>query len=909
MLYAEAAHKVVTEGGNINNGTAIIRKLLNRNYTSVQGMMVNIDENGDAEGNYTLLARVQVSDVEPKYSMKPVGHFELSGFLPTLAFFKNKKVDWVSGDPPIDEPECGYTGEKCIPPKTYTLQIAGSVVGGIAFISIIVGLIVYRNWKYEQEIAGLLWKIPKEELRASLRGHNNQQFILESNKRDSLSRRMSLTSEQSIDTRVSFHQVYAKTCFYKGQVVAVKKYEIKRLDISRKMQIEMKTMRDMRHTNVNSFIGACIDPPAFMILTEYCAKGSLQDILENETVKLDDMFIASLIKDMIQGVLFIHSTELYFHGNLKSSNCVVNSRWTLQVTDFGLLELRAATYRKEDEHAYYRNLLWRAPELHRQTHCKGSQKGDVYSFGIILQEIFGRTGPFGFCNMEPKAIIEKIKKGDPPFRPDTKNLNCEQYIVNCMKRCWSEDPEDRPDFREVYKDLHPMRSGMKRNIFDNMMTMMESYQNHLEDLVEERTCQLKEEKQKTEVLLHRMLPSSIAEQLKRGKEVEPESFEAVTIYFSDICGFTKLSAESTPMQVVTLLNDLYTCFDSIIQHYDVYKVETIGDAYMVVSGLPIRNGDAHAGEIASMSLELLDAIKNFKIAHKMKETLKLRIGIHSGPCVAGVVGLTMPRYTLFGDTVNTASRMESNGEALKIHCSQECRDMLLNLGGYELSPRGFVEMKGKGQLYTYWLLREDKSVRAARLKRCGEALNLTSTFAKTARQAYMRHSPSFNKHHESDGVLETKNTLPLMDLFRDEDKPPSYTETQTPNLKRNLTQMGNSPRSTDRNGGHSKLEYGKMNGILADDQKFLSKSFTGSGRDILERAEMISHRTFDEDDEYFNEPFIGRRHSSFDDASHLGMRDLLYNERIKYGGTNNNECREGDLLLPRTEKLIQDSNV
>jgi class 3 adenylate cyclase len=202
---------------------------------------------------------------------------------------------------------------------------------------------------------------------------------------------------------------------------------------------------------------------------------------------------------------------------------------------------------------------------------------------------------------------------------------------------------------------------MRPNIFDNMMAMMEKYANNLEVLVDERTDQLQEEKKKTEALLYEMLPRPVAEQLKRGNKVEAESFDCVTIYFSDIVGFTSMSAESTPLQVVDFLNDLYTCFDSIIEHYDVYKVETIGDAYMVVSGLPIRNDNQHAAEIASMSLHLLAEVKQFTIRHRPKEKLMLRIGIHSGPVCAGVVGLKMPRYCLFGDTVNTASRMESTG--------------------------------------------------------------------------------------------------------------------------------------------------------------------------------------------------------------------------------------------------------
>lgn len=127
---------------------------------------------------------------------------------------------------------------------------------------------------------------------------------------------------------------------------------------------------------------------------------------------------------------------------------------------------------------------------------------------------------------------------------------------------------------------------------------------------------------------------------------------------------------------------------------------------MVVSGLPNRNGRLHAREIARMALALLNAVHKFQIRHRPGEQLKLRIGIHTGSVCAGVVGLKMPRYCLFGDAVNTASRMESNGLPLKIHVSQYTKSILDLFGTFHLELRGEVEMKGKGVQTTYWLLGE-----------------------------------------------------------------------------------------------------------------------------------------------------------------------------------------------------------
>ncbi|XP_043190576.1 atrial natriuretic peptide receptor 2-like isoform X2 [Amphibalanus amphitrite] len=305
----------------------------------------------------------------------------------------------------------------------------------------------------------------------------------------------------------------------------------------------------------------------------------------------------------------------------------------------------------------------------------------------------------------PCKIVENVRNGQkPPFRPAIDDDMADEEVLQMMRRCWSEDPVDRPDFHALKGIIRRLnKDNESGNILDNLLSRMEQYANNLEALVEERTADYLDEKRKCEELLYQLLPKSVASQLIAGKSVVAEHYDSVTIYFSDIVGFTAISAESTPMQVVDLLNDLYTCFDSIIESYDVYKVETIGDAYMVVSGLPVRNGIKHAGEIAGMSLAMLEAVQSFKIRHRPGQQLKLRIGLHTGPVVAGVVGLKMPRYCLFGDTVNTSSRMESNGLPLRIHVSSTTKEALDKLGMFQLDLRGEVEMKGKGKMVTYWL--------------------------------------------------------------------------------------------------------------------------------------------------------------------------------------------------------------
>uniref|UniRef100_A0A7N5JIA4 Guanylate cyclase n=1 Tax=Ailuropoda melanoleuca TaxID=9646 RepID=A0A7N5JIA4_AILME len=697
LLYVQAVTETLAHGGTVTDGEAITQRMWNRSFQGVTGYL-KMDSNGDRETDFSLW------DMHPE-----TGTFRVvlnyNGTSQELVAVPGRKLSWPLGYPPPDIPKCGFDNEDpaCNQDHFSTLEVL-ALVGSLSLLGILtVSFFIYRKMQLEKELASELWRVRWEDVQPS----SLERHLRSAGSRLTLSGRGS--NYGSLLTTEGQFQVFAKTAYYKGNLVAVKRVNRKRIELTRKVLFELKHMRDVQNEHLTRFVGACTDPPNICILTEYCPRGSLQDILENESITLDWMFRYSLTNDIVKGMLFLHNGAICSHGNLKSSNCVVDGRFVLKITDFGLESFRDPE--PEQGHTLYAKKLWTAPELLRMASppARGSQAGDVYSFGIILQEIALRSGVFHVegLHLSPKEIVERVTRGEqPPFRPSLALQSHLEELGQLMQRCWAEEPQERPPFEQIRLMLRKFNRENSSNILDNLLSRMEQYANNLEELVEERTQAYLEEKRKAEALLYQILPHSVAEQLKRGETVQAEAFDSVTIYFSDIVGFTALSAESTPMQVVTLLNDLYTCFDAVIDNFDVYKVETIGDAYMVVSGLPVRNGLLHAREVARMALALLDAVRSFRIRHRPQEELRLRIGIHTGPVCAGVVGLKMPRYCLFGDTVNTASRMESNGEALKIHLSSETKAVLEEFGGFELELRGDVEMKGKGKVRTYWLLGE-----------------------------------------------------------------------------------------------------------------------------------------------------------------------------------------------------------
>ncbi|XP_071824872.1 atrial natriuretic peptide receptor 1-like isoform X3 [Apostichopus japonicus] len=715
ILYSLAVNETLAEGGDIRDGYAMTRKMWNRTFEGISGS-VTINANGDRDANYVLW---DMTDTENGTFHEIFDYYGTTDVL--VASAVNKPV-WAGGrtEPPPDAPFCGFQNENPACQEEYSETRSILITVALTFICMIIvsGTVLFfvsRRMALNADLMKMSWMIKWNDL------------VFEKLKQSTFSHSMSMRELSAGGTEHG--RTNETVAYFQGRLVMVSKIQTEKVDMTRDVLLELRNMRQLDHTNVIRFIGASVEQPNIAIVQEHCTKGSLEDILHNDDLKLDWTFKCSLINDIVQGLHYIHASNIEKHGYLTSETCFVDSRFVLKLGFYGLHLFRKYENRDRTDNKELYRLLWASPEAIRsEGTTMATKESDIYSAGIVLTEIVTRMEPYELerNNLSIAEIVRRVKEGEnPPYRQAIADGEINPQILALIQKCMDERGENRPNTAAMMATMRKINKNIKggSNLLDNLLARMEQYANNLEKLVEERTAAFLEEKKKAETLLYEVLPKSVADQLKHGNSVKPEAYESVTIFFSDIVGFTSMSAQSTPMQVVTFLNDLYTCFDEILYNFDVYKVETIGDAYMVVSGLPIRNGDCHAKEIANMSLVLIDASSNFKIKHLPDRKLMLRVGIHTGSCVSGVVGLKMPRYCLFGDTVNTASRMESNGEALKVHVSQSTCDILDTLGGFKTEYRGEIEMKGKGRQTTYWLISSETKPKS-----------MQKTLRKTSRQ-------------------------------------------------------------------------------------------------------------------------------------------------------------------------------
>ncbi|CAD5218742.1 unnamed protein product [Bursaphelenchus okinawaensis] len=672
-------------------GAQITEAANNVTFTGASGKFM-LDENSirinmfDLTGlssNHTMITYYQVTGSAVNGSVTPTNS--------TAQIWTN----WGNKQPPA-VPVCGFDGSLC--PDSILKTYGGYIYAAIAIIAIsaiATATFLIRGQYLEYKRLNAAWQINFEDL-----------YTPDEKNPDTKSLQPSVHSHSNQSVLKKPETECFAFFMHHTEAVAARKFKSK-IIIQARNRAEFRMMRQIDNNNLAKFLGLCTDGSQYLSIWRFYHRGSIKDIIAAGSFAIDGVFMTSLIRDIINGLHFIHHSSLHCHGHLSSSNCLVDERWVVKISDYGILDLF------QQEPIGNKKLLYLAPELLRKPLHPlkdGVHKAvDIYSFAMVATEIINRHPPWESNNQQvedPDEIVYLLKRRrDVPIRPviDVSAISDLSHNMPALiQDCWLDDPNNRPTTGQVQTVLKSM-GNKNQSLMDHVFQVLQNYMNTLQEEVESRTKALMEEKKRSDVLLYRLLPRQIADKLKSGSVIEPESFDQVTVFFSDVVRFGELASKSTAIQAITLLNDLFTMFDGVIETYDCYKVESVGDDTLVVSGLPVRNGNKHVKEIANLSLAFMNGVAVFRIPHLPHEKVQLRIGFHSGPCVAGVVGLAMPRYCLFGDTINTSSRMCSNGRPDKIHLSASSNHLLQEIGGFSTISRGELIIKGKGVMETFFL--------------------------------------------------------------------------------------------------------------------------------------------------------------------------------------------------------------
>uniref|UniRef100_T1JFG2 guanylate cyclase n=1 Tax=Strigamia maritima TaxID=126957 RepID=T1JFG2_STRMM len=359
-IYTQVINEMRNDLEDITNGFYVTNRLKNRTFYGRLGPIF-IDKDGNRETDYSFL------NYNPETELfEPIIHF--NGTTKSFISHDSRGWRWPNGDDaPPDTPTCGFDNSKCAATSLprYIVAIISLVIAFCVFGTI--ALFIYsglqsdnlsRRFKREAQLVSMTWKIMwkdialttsrkncwNSESRITLMGKNNLRGGSFFETQSTFMSTTALQNEENNSRTVTF-----SNAFYKGNLVALKKLPVTKIELNRPLLLEMKILKDLQCDHVVRFIGACIEPSHCCLITEFCAKKSLQHILENEEINLDWTFRTSLMTDIVKGMHYLHNTDLKSHGHLTSSNCVVDSRFVLKISDFGLPYLRYEKAKEDEE--------------------------------------------------------------------------------------------------------------------------------------------------------------------------------------------------------------------------------------------------------------------------------------------------------------------------------------------------------------------------------------------------------------------------------------------------------------------------------------------------------------------------------------------------------------------------------
>ncbi|XP_055327424.1 atrial natriuretic peptide receptor 1-like [Paramacrobiotus metropolitanus] len=710
QLFAEVLNETLQSNGSLKDGYEFAKRFLNRTFVLSTGPLF-IDELGER------MVDIAAAVMDPDSGNFTRSH-QYSHQNRTMLTLRNVSEVWPSGIwPVLNTPRCGYRNDSCNKQDSSYMTIPVSAASSCVAVILLAfwALWAWQRWRF---VESPWWQISLTDIvdlsdtGAPKTAHDHQKTYASN-------------SVVNLSAFNSGHNNPRVSKLHNGQLMwatVVPNWRFgQKASMSWHLLQYLYELKQINSDNINEFVGICTELPQAAIFEPYCRRHSLNDLIDHMDNPDMDLKL-SLLADLASGLQYIHKTKIKFHGNLRTTKCLLDSRLALKISDLGnetIMKLIAKSrimnkYRDSRVSNANTNMeilkfLFVPPEVLRGSD-RPNEHSDIYAFGIISHCLLCKTQPFGiryeYAQSDASDALALIReRSTPSFRPKFTDreycANLSQDAIMLFESCWEENPHHRPSAGILVQRLTKvlMFHGISElSFFGRVMARLNAYSDTLETQVQNSTKLLAVERHKCEKLLGEMFPREILRRLQDGKPVLPEYFESASVYFSSIFGFLDFVRASTPTETSAFLDGVYSYFDREIELFGVYKVETIGDIYVVVSGLPKRNGTRHITEICLMALQLKKAFG----ALKTRLPMQLRIGIHTGSLAAGVIGTKSPRYCLFGDAVNTASRMESHGQPSKIHLSDSAAT-LAEKNNFILDFRGDLEVKGKGRIATFWL--------------------------------------------------------------------------------------------------------------------------------------------------------------------------------------------------------------
>ncbi|CAJ0958041.1 unnamed protein product, partial [Mesorhabditis belari] len=622
--------------------------------------------------------------------------------------------EWIFQLPPAI-PLCGFDGLSCSNRLIYL------AVAAILFVLSVPLSLAWYFQKKEHELQKMSWRI----------GHNQVRFNGSNDLGSSAaSEKLRLSSFRTNSLACSTFGSLGESCKIAqvfGKKVTVKSYFQRRpVDISRKDMEHLNELHSLTHSNINSFVGISFDSGTeLLVLWTFCTRHSLEDLFFIKEHKLGRNFLASFLRQILRGLHHIHNSPLRCHGALFLSNCVVDSYWVVKLTDFGIRPFIKEKVKQKDlfelpilVNELPRKFLQHSPEFLSELLAMnelpiGNHQTDIYQMGMIIYQILFRQIPFSEYRHPMEEVIKKIidqkdSKATIPLRPKVpEETEYTLRLRSIMQQCWIGKAAQRPTLSKIQDALfREFGAESKGTLMDSMIAMVDEYSNHLEEIVEQRTEEIQSLQKRTEHLLYQLLPRTVADQLREGRPVPPQLHQAVSLLAVDVCDFTTLCENSTPLQIIEMLNRLYGKFDCFVEKYQAFKVENVGDAYLLISGIPKVDHYQHLVEVCRLALKFREfALNDYKIPHHPEKKLRLKMGINSGPLASGILGIAAPRFCVFGDTVNLTFRMAATCEPDKIQVNEITARIILEKfsSEFHLEERGVVDIKGKGKQTTFYI--------------------------------------------------------------------------------------------------------------------------------------------------------------------------------------------------------------